>query len=844
LNPPTNPPTNLAAPTGLQVIAGNASSTLTWNAVVGATSYRVYRGTTSGQHTQVANPTGTTFSDTGLTNGTPYYYAVSATDGTKESAKSNEVTVTPSAQLPSAPTGVSASTLNATITISWAAVPDATEYRIYRAATAGGAFTLVGNTASVNYTDTGLTDGSTYYYVVRSVTDEGESTNSQEASATIAMLPAPASVAVARGDGVLSVSWQPVNGAAQYTVFRSTTSGGPYTQIVTRTNTSYVDSGLTNNTTYYYVVRSNNGARESLDSAQASGTPQNLAAPPPSTGPSTEFSSLAGWTTYDGYALRSPGDTANFANISSAASHLSIQIPDGTEHNMWLLRHAAALAPYAGTGIYETKVDSDLTGDQQFGLVFRQTENTFLIFMLYVDPDDQVKAYVERFINVTPDDPSDTNKTTFPAPSMGVPLGVSVDAEGPFHLRVAVTDAGAPGARSWVFSWSPNGIDWTTLIDEPLEDGTDNIGAIASVGVFAGNQPVGLDAFNARFDYFHYFADETDMPAPAPGNLTARGGDNQVELWWDAATSVDGYNVYSASGPAGPFTLVGTTTGTTITDSSAANNSPRSYLVRALRGGFEGSSSQTVTATAHALSEFAAIPTNGLLVALSASELTTLQLSNNDPVTQWPNVLGPQIAARGVLDGAPTFIASGINGKPVVRFNGVDDFLQLPAGFEDFTAGVSIYVVMRPTAAPDGFKVVSLGNGAGVDTMAFGRAGVTAGLQYLTNNSVGAFGNFESSDGFAVNDAAAFSVLQDSGAVDASVGAQIARNGATLTGGAGNVFVPRVITRSVNYIGKSFFPGDGLLQGDIAEVYIYNRKLSGAEDVAIRGYLSAKYSLP
>jgi hypothetical protein len=52
------------------------------------------------------------------------------------------------------------------------------------------------------------------------------------------------------------------------------------------------------------------------------------------------------------------------------------------------------------------------------------------------------------------------------------------------------------------------------------------------------------------------------------------------------------------------------------------------------------------------------------------------------------------------------------------------------------------------------------------------------------------------------------------------------------------------MTRPLNYVGKSLFTGDGWLEGDIAEIFIYNRKLTVNEDQAIRGYLSAKYSLP
>ena len=61
----------------------------------------------------------------------------------------------------------------------------------------------------------------------------------------------------------------------------------------------------------------------------------------------------------------------------------------------------------------------------------------------------------------------------------------------------------------------------------------------------------------------------------------------------------------------------------------------------------------------------------------------------------------------------PTFVASGVGGVPSVRFDGVNDFLSLGAGFEDFTAGMTMYVVAQPSALQPSFKMVTLGNGAG-----------------------------------------------------------------------------------------------------------------------------------
>jgi hypothetical protein len=86
-----------AAPVGLSATAGSAQVSLAWTAVSGATFYRVHRAEVSGgPYTTIqSNWTGTSFTDTGLINGTTYYYVVTATNGAGEGPNSNEASATP-----------------------------------------------------------------------------------------------------------------------------------------------------------------------------------------------------------------------------------------------------------------------------------------------------------------------------------------------------------------------------------------------------------------------------------------------------------------------------------------------------------------------------------------------------------------------------------------------------------------------------------------------------------------------------------------------------------------------------------------------------------------------------
>ncbi|MEQ1823683.1 MAG: fibronectin type III domain-containing protein [Fimbriimonadaceae bacterium] len=83
-------------PTGLAGIPGNTEATLTWNPSNGATHYNVKRSLAiGGPFSVVAGPNVPAFTDTGLTNGTTYYYVVSADSVVGESGNSAVVAVTP-----------------------------------------------------------------------------------------------------------------------------------------------------------------------------------------------------------------------------------------------------------------------------------------------------------------------------------------------------------------------------------------------------------------------------------------------------------------------------------------------------------------------------------------------------------------------------------------------------------------------------------------------------------------------------------------------------------------------------------------------------------------------------
>ncbi|OLE49233.1 MAG: hypothetical protein AUG46_00970 [Acidobacteria bacterium 13_1_20CM_3_58_11] len=269
-------------PTGLAAATANAQVNLTWNTTSGATGYYVKRSTSSASETQIAAPSTTAYTDNAVTNGTKYYYLVSAYNSYGQSANSAEVSVTPAAPPPPAvPTGLAATAGNMQVALSWTASSGATSYHVKRSTTSGSEMQIAAP-ASANFNDTGLTNGTKYYYLVSAVNSAGESLNSAELSATptapITPPAVPTGLTATAGNAQVNLTWNVSAGATSYHLKRSTTAGSGYTQIGAPPTANFADSGLTNGTTYYYVVTAVNTAGESGNSNQASATPINAAA--------------------------------------------------------------------------------------------------------------------------------------------------------------------------------------------------------------------------------------------------------------------------------------------------------------------------------------------------------------------------------------------------------------------------------------------------------------------------------------------------------------------------------------------------------------------------------------
>jgi hypothetical protein len=280
------------------------SGSLVWNKASGATTYDVYFGTANPPTTKVgADQTDTTFLYSGLTNGTTYYWKVTAknangsTDATGSPWSFTTLLLPPGAfALTSPATGSTGQPIAGTL--SWQTSSNATGYDVYLG-TVNPPVTKVSTAqAGTTYSYSSLLNSSVYYWkvVAKNTSDSAVATGAPWNFTTIIAAPSaftvssPASGSTGRPiSGTLA--WHPSAGAASYDVYLGT-ANPPVTKIsADQTDTVYSYSGLTNAVTYYWQVVAKN----------AGGTTNGTSSP-------WNFTTIV--LPPAGFALLSPADSA------------------------------------------------------------------------------------------------------------------------------------------------------------------------------------------------------------------------------------------------------------------------------------------------------------------------------------------------------------------------------------------------------------------------------------------------------------------------------------------------------------------------------------------------------
>ncbi|MCD8010000.1 MAG: fibronectin type III domain-containing protein [Lachnospiraceae bacterium] len=256
------------------VTKGKTSLQINWESVEGADGYRIYRKDSNGKWKKLKTLKGVSYTDTTVKYKTNYTYTVKAyakVDGqTVWSSYDAEgitgKTVSSSSLKSTIGTPKLVSAKGATyssITVTWKAVSGVDGYVVYRKNSSGSwkAIKVISDAETVTYTDKKRTFGTTYTYTVRAYLNYDDSRvkgscDTTGVSGTPKLAAPTLKSATSTGTAKIVVKWSTVSGAEGYRIYRKT-KGGSWSKLKTLSGkvTSYSDTSIKVNTTYYYTVK-------------------------------------------------------------------------------------------------------------------------------------------------------------------------------------------------------------------------------------------------------------------------------------------------------------------------------------------------------------------------------------------------------------------------------------------------------------------------------------------------------------------------------------------------------------------------------------------------------------
>lgn len=219
---------------------------------------------------------------------------------------------------------------------------------------------------------------------------------------------------------------------------------------------------------------------------------------------------------------------------------------------------------------------------------------------------------------------------------------------------------------------------------------------------------------------------------------------------------------------------------------------------------------------------------SGLQLWLDASDSSTITL-NGSTVSQWNDKSGNDYhVSQGTASNQPTYVESALNSKNTVRFDGAGDGLintiDTPVGG---STNRTVFVVFNFTAFIGPKYALTLGYNGGALGTAFG---ISQEIAVRVGD-----GNRLFNTSVDTTHAIVTIMLDGTSTTDLSAW----KNGSSLG-------VSSTVTRTINTssgIGIGRSNGGAYLQGDVAEVIVYNSALSTSDRESVEDYLSGKWGI-
>jgi hypothetical protein len=243
-------------------------------------------------------------------------------------------------------------------------------------------------------------------------------------------------------------------------------------------------------------------------------------------------------------------------------------------------------------------------------------------------------------------------------------------------------------------------------------------------------------------------------------------------------------------------------------------------------------------------------PSAALLLWLRADKGVT---STGGAISAWADQSAAGNDATQTIAAGQPSLSTGEGPLPVVTFNGVGNYLSLPAGFSDFTAGISAFYVARlyHQTSNHASRLFDFGlaldysgsYGALTDAVVFAQWQPSGAQLVHESNVTATWGPLITADAVVPGTLTLYELIVAPGS-DPTMGAVTMYANGTAKG-TGTEAMPDIVTRHSNLIGRSNCStcGDTYLAGDIGEVVLYNKALGETDRMTVETYLTSRWGL-
>ena len=305
---------------------GNKGITVKWNAVNGASKYKLFRKTSgNGSWVPITTTGDTSYTDYSVIPGETYFYSVRCVSSVFEVYVSTYYDKGWQQTYIAAPVLKPLTNSLNGVNVSWEASAGAVNYRVYRKNSAG-AWAKTGETSSTSFVDKTVESGKTYTYTVKCISADGSKSESgfDHKGKTIQFIAAPVLKPLTNSSNGVNVSWEASAGAVNYRVYRKNRAGA-WVKTGETADTSFVDKNVESGKTYTYTVKciSADGSKSESGFDHKGKTIQFIAAPVLKpltnalTGVSVSWEASAGAANYRVYRKNKAGTFVSIGETTS-----------------------------------------------------------------------------------------------------------------------------------------------------------------------------------------------------------------------------------------------------------------------------------------------------------------------------------------------------------------------------------------------------------------------------------------------------------------------------------------------------------------------------------------------